>query len=267
MNTSAFVVIFEGRTGSSELMARMNKNPKIEALPEILHPLCGDRGTRIDWDGIEVLMRRIANGERVDTYAESYSKKNEACESLPIRGFKTRLNSEEDRWWYQAHGVEANFYSIPADRFLTIASEYGYFLIHLYRKDLLRQSISWLRAAELSRRRNEWNVMAGDHPLEAIALDPEDVVKTIEWLSASTIHHENAYNAYTGRKISVTYENLFGDNQPSFFSDLLNFLGADAHTVSEHYRKATPEDLTEAVSNYSEIERLLAVRLPDVVRS
>jgi hypothetical protein len=124
MGLSAFVVIFEGRTGSSELMARLNKNPKIEAFPEILHPLCGERGTSIDWYGIEVLMRRIATGERVDTYSESYSKQNgEVCS---IRGFKTRLNSENDRWWYQSHGIESNFYSISDERFLKLASTLNY---------------------------------------------------------------------------------------------------------------------------------------------
>jgi LPS sulfotransferase NodH len=221
MGLSAFVVIFEGRTGSSELMARLNKNPKIEAFPEILHPLCGERGTSIDWYGIEVLMRRIATGERVDTYSESYSKQN-------------GLN---------------------------------YSLVHLHRRDLLRQSISWLRATELARRRNEWNVMAGDKPLEAIALDPEIVLQTINWLSVASLHHVRAFEAYLGRKISISYEQMFGDDAASAYSDLLRFLGADRQVILEHYSKGTPEDLVEAVSNYREIERLLAKQLSDCSHS
>src|SRR5271166_2264555 len=257
MTRTQFIVIFEGRTGSSELMARLNKHPKIQAYPEILHRMCGEDGSHSDWTQIELALRQIRNGDAVNTYAESYSKMGKDSNTLPIRGFKTRLNSEADRWWYQSNGIERNFYAVSPEILLNIAASLGYCVIRLYRADLLRQAISWLRAVELARRRNEWNVMASDDPLEAIYLRPEAVLKTVNWLRSSSKRHEAAYDAYLGKKFSMSYERLFSGESEQAYLDILEFLGADPMAAPSHYRKATPDNLSKAVSNLQEIKDAL----------
>jgi hypothetical protein len=75
LGATLFVVIFEGRTGSSELMARLDTHPAIQAFPEILAPLCGMNSTNTERQtAIERFLDSLQSGGTVSSFAAEYSK-------------------------------------------------------------------------------------------------------------------------------------------------------------------------------------------------
>jgi len=243
-----FVLIFEGRTGSSETIARLNQHPAVQAYPEILAPLCTGE-TDNEWEAVDDVFRRLRDGRSIDTFTESYSKTGPAANSLPIRGFKTRLNVLEDRWWYEGVGRPQNFYAVDPMRFANLAGRYNAILIYLHRHDVLRQAISWLRAVELASHNEKWNVLRSEEPPGPITLDPASVVRTVDWIVTVQFRHQSVFENYPGRKWSVAFEELMAEGGRGF-DELLAFLGAAQIPLTPHYRRATSENLREAVANY-----------------
>lgn len=258
MQRKLFSVIFEGRTGSSELMARLNTHPSIQAFPEILAPICTpDRSWTLRRREIEEMFIRLKLGNDPQTYTEAYSKVGADANSLPVRGFKTRLNSRPDLMWYEQVGRTENFYQVEPALILPILESHQFHLIRLGRRDLVRNAISWLRGVRLANERsNRWNVEKGHSGLGPSPIDPKLLVNTVAWLGTARSIHDAAFDAYRGPKLSVLYEELFGQDE-IHFQKLLEFLGVPPYPLETFYVRATDQDLSNSISNYDEVAQYM----------
>jgi hypothetical protein len=258
MQRKLFSVIFEGRTGSSELMARLNSHLSIQAFPEILAPICPpDRSWASRRDAIEEILVRLKLGNDPQTYVEAYSKLGADANSLPVRGFKTRLNSRSDLMWYEQVGRTENFYQVEPALLLPILEEHQFHLIRLGRRDLVRNAISWLRGVRLANDHgNRWNVEKGHAGLGPSPIDPKLLVNTIAWLGTARSVHDAAFDAYGGPKLNILYEDLFGQDA-GHFQNLLEFLGVPPCPLEPFYVRATEQDLSNSISNYDEVAQYM----------
>ena len=131
-----FTVIFEGRTGSSELISRLNCHPDIQAYPEIFAPpLCPPENR---WAAIKHTFVSLRNGLTIPCFQDCNVQVGPEFDNRPIRGLKTRLNVEGDRWWYDRMGISAYFYVVEPALFLELAAEFEMRLIRLRRRDIVK---------------------------------------------------------------------------------------------------------------------------------
>jgi hypothetical protein len=140
---------------------------------------------------------------------------------------------------------------------LPLLEERSFYLIRLARRNIVRQAVSWLRAAHMANIRNNlWSIPKGAEGLGPIRIDPDTLVNTIAWLGTARASHDVAYDAYRGKKMTVYYEDVLGAD-PAPMAELLAFLGVDTHTLVPFYERLTQPDLSCSVTNYAEIvERL-----------
>jgi hypothetical protein len=251
-----FVVIFEGRSGSSELMARLGRHCEIQTFPEILSQACSadssEAGRRAFIIGI---LDSLMHGRAVESYTAEYTKVGPQFDALPIRGFKTRLNTICDREWFARVQREENFYQVDRNLLLPLLEERGFRLVRLARRNIVRQAVSWLRAAHLANMRgNVWSIPRGGEGLGPIWIDPDALIGTIAWLGASRTEHDQAFQAYRGDKILVHYEDVLSAD-PAPMERLLAFLGAGPQHLSAFFDRLTELDLSRAILNYDQVAK------------
>ncbi len=269
MARSLFVIIFEGRTGSSELLARLNSHPLIQAYPEILAPTCSLGADPVGkWASIRDVFTRLRDGLEINSWLAEYSKVGGSSESLPVRGIKTRLNEASDLVWYEKAGRRQNFYAVEPAQFIPLIQEFNVKLIRLRRKNVVKHAVSWLRAVHLSNSRdNLWNIRRGQPALEAININPDFLVYTIRWLLNSQRRHDEAYAAFTHRKMMINYEDIMLEGDPEWQNRILRFLEVYSMPLVEFHQKLTDDGLTSSIINYGEIaKRVESIGLGDCLQ-
>jgi len=177
-------------------------------------------------------------------------------DNRPIRGLKTRLNVEGDRWWYDRMGISAYFYVVEPALFLELAAEFEMRLIRLRRRDIVKQAISWLRGVRLSKERNQWFLNTNQQPLGAGPVSVDDLEATLHWLKRSRDDHAALFQTYPGPTFLVDYEDMLNDWERTQ-QRVLDFLGVRQWPLGSFYQKVTSDDLRQAVSNYDEIQAFL----------
>ncbi|MDH4984429.1 hypothetical protein QEZ47_02400 [Aminobacter anthyllidis] len=250
------VMIFDGRTGSSELVARLNSHPNVLFYPEILAgPANPDHDYSLRWTAIDKTISDVAEMSPVSADLASYQKTKFDPEDIKICGLKTRLHGPDDGEFFEREGKAGNFYVVEGDRLLKTLTRHRTLLIRLRRRDIKRTAISWHRAVELNNQKNLWNVTQSHTPIGPITIDPDSFRKTANWVRSCQLKHDAAFSAYRGKKISIDYEDML-DDWPGVQAAILEFLGLPQKELTEFYKKATPDDLSEAVVNLDEIERV-----------
>jgi hypothetical protein len=139
------------------------------------------------------------------------------CDHLQIvRGFKTRLNTQNDMYWYQSVGRTENFYQVEPELLLPMLHERSCRLIRLSRRCLVKHAVSWLRAVFLAKQRNNlWNVAQGSEGLGPIPIEPDMLARTMAWLRESRASYDTAFDAYPGNKLRIHYEDVLSDDPSS----------------------------------------------------
>ena len=235
-STVFFVVIFEGRTGSSYLVSCLNSHPRVLCYPEIL----ADVGPRRQ----ERIVSAIVNGhpvEKINPYASDkryYHEPSGQKRDLEAVGFKTKL--------YQVRNLERFFFSLQDNAFK---------LIYLKRKNIIKSVLSLCNAHNLRREYGIWNAEHENRVLGAVHVDPEVFVRKLKERILLESAHEKFYEAYGGEKKIWYYEDLVSD-QDGVFCALQNYLNVTHLQLSGKFFKNTPDTLSDAIENYDEIRNL-----------
>jgi hypothetical protein len=210
---------------------------------------------------------RLRDGLEIDSWVAEYLKVGGSSERLPVRGIKTRLNEASDLVWYEKAGREQNFYAVEPTRFIPLIQEFDVKLIRLRRKNVVKHAVSWLRAVHLSNSRgNLWNIHQGQPGLGPININPDFLVYTIRWLIDAQRRHDEAYLAFTRRKMMINYEDVLLGG-PEWQGRILSFLEVHPIPLVEFHQKLTDDRLTCSVSNYDEIaKRVDSIGLGDCLQ-
>lgn len=225
-----FVIVGEGRSGSTFLQLLLASHPNILSYGELLNPNTDQREndarnygqfpalTRAD-DAIEFLNRYIfiAHPETI-----------QAC------GFRL----------FYSHGRAGNWRDIwEALREAKIKT------IHLKRQNYLDRYLS----LQLGFRSQQWTMFAGDarQKEEPIVLDPIECLKDFQRASQQRIEADQFFQH--NPKIDVIYEKLSA-NPEMVMREVQSFLNIDQHTLLTNLVKQRVQKKSEIIANYEELK-------------
>jgi LPS sulfotransferase NodH/GT2 family glycosyltransferase len=208
-----FVVLFDGRAGSTYLMECLRSHPKIRTKGEEL--------VRLREKGFG------AQAEWIRSFFETPSKAH-----IRAVGFKTKLRDVTD-----------------PEEFAKLLKALNVSVIHLERRNVVKQTVSLLNAVRLYETTKDWNLYAEADRLPPLEID---LVKFADWLSQ--VEREALRIGRFVEKLPVptlhlAYEDLLLDSEGTL-TRALEFLGVPLEAVHARVMKNTSDDLRQAVSNF-----------------
>lgn len=214
-----FVILFEGRTGSTYLVEALDRHPEVRARKEVFASLRNQ-----GW-----------LAEHQVEWLEEYLGGPPEEEGIRAVGFKTKLRDVLD-----------------PEETARVLEEVGASAIVLLRRNRIKHLVSVFNAMRLHEETGDWNLYADGGSLPPLEIDPE---RFDEWLQARERQREEL-EGYVERlalpTLRLTYEDLLLE-EGAFFEQLFDFLGVAPRPVEGEARKATSDDLREALANFEEL--------------
>ncbi len=209
-----FVLLFEGRTGSSYLISMLAAHPEIVAESE---PLVGRNG-----EEQRNLLREFFSLERAP--------------EIRVVGLKTKLRDIAD-----------------PDFFRELLAELQAKVIHMERTNIIKLAISRLNARRLFQVRGIWNLRKGEAPLPPFAPSPIEVDESILFNAAKNRNLQEYIATLKRPLLHVTYESLL-EAPGVTLQRTYDFLGVRYEfSVEASVEKNTSDDLRKVLLNYEEL--------------
>ena len=217
-------IIFEGRCGSSHLAKLLDSHVNGICVEEVLHSLKPQ-----GWE---------AQKEWLETF---YSRDRESDPSIKFLGMKSKLRAVDDK---------------HLEEFTKFITDYNFKIIHLYREDLFRQTISSLRAEELAYASGKYNIKVD----EDFELGPIEVrLPALTRRARFIIEEELRIDEYLMhlpskiQKIDITYEELTKHKVESL-RKLFAYIGVPFMNTKDTYRKMTNENVSLDIKNWNSVK-------------
>ena len=233
-----FVIIFEGRTGSSYTVSCLNGHPHVLCYPEVLarenSPLQKKiLNGMIDGAAIEQISSAWINPH----YFHTLPTKRDVYQTV---GFKTKL---QDVW--------------QVSQFDSFLHQHKFRLIYLKRRNLIKSALSMLNARRLVGKYGDgnWNASHKEQVQGAFYVPPDALIAQLQKRIRLEAWHQRFFDLYAENKQQFFYEDLLED-EAKFMRRLLSFLDVDDKTVQGLFFKNTPDQLEQAILNYDEIRSL-----------
>jgi len=226
-----FLILFQGRAGSSFLIDALAKLPDVVAEGEMLvdpDPTGGTFAGR--------LRRLIRPGAAVEP-ARFQLETTQRFYSAPwagstVVGFKTKVRDV-----YNLEGLGP------------ILDEHAVRLIVLERHNLVKQAVSHLNAHRLHAARGEWNLQEGQTRLGAFEIDADAFDDTLRQVTFDQ-QMLDAFARYVRvPTLRLEYEDLLRD-RAAWFGSACAFLGLPAGEPRSGVRKNTEDDLRKVLLNF-----------------
>jgi len=233
-----FVVLFQGRTGSSYLTDVLDRHPEVTAGGEWLADLWSVASARGATPGARLhdALRRIVRGcpaSRQITEARAFF----AEERPPTRvaGFKTKVSDLLDLQGMRA-GLEDS--SVRA--------------VVMHRENLVKQTVSHLNAMRLHQRTREWNLHDEADRLEAFA----PTVAHFQEALRRVVFDDRVLRAFADLLDAPRLELEYGDllrDRDAWFGSVYDFLEVEPRPIESDVRKNTRDDLRRVLTNFDEL--------------
>jgi hypothetical protein len=226
-----FLILFQGRAGSSYLIDALGRLPDVVAEGEMLvdpDPTGGTFAGRL-----RRLLRPEAAIEPARFQLETTRRFfTAAWPGSDAVGFKTKARDVFD-----------------LEGFGAILDEHAVRVIVLERQNLVKQAVSHLNARRLHEVRGEWNLTGGQPTLGPFEIDPEQFDGMLAQVTFEQ-HMLDAFARYIRTPVlRLEYDDLLRD-RAAWFGAACGFLGRPAVEPESGVRKNTRDDLREVLLNF-----------------
>lgn len=214
-----FVLLFEGRTGSTHLIRSLDLHPRVRAMDERLSSILHLRlGARTQYLWASWALRWTGFG------------RYDAC------GLKTKFRDVAD----------------PAG-FARLLTARGATIIHMRRRNRIKLVVSVLNASRLRDATGKWNLETEADRLPAFEIKIEVFKRLLE----ATEKRDRALEEYIDSLgldvVAIDYEDLLADEQ-SVFNRVFGALGVEPIEIEKRsVLKGTSDDLRDAIVNFDEL--------------
>jgi LPS sulfotransferase NodH len=215
-----FVVLFQGRSGSTWLIEALQSHSSVIAQGEALIAL-QERGA-----------------EAQNDWTLDYLSRERAPECGAV-GFKTKLSDILDR-----------------KRFGDVLRATGCRIVWLDRENVVKQVISWMRADALFRRTSRWNLYDHAQRMPAAPINPDEFVSRLRLVERGRAELKAYVDQLDLPTHCVTYERLMLESENELRT-ILQFVGLPAHALNALCLKSTHDDLRLSVTNLAELRSRL----------
>lgn len=219
-----FVVLFEGRTGSTHLGDLLRSHPRL----------------RMRSEGLSGLKRAGAGApEQAAWLRETFSAPRGPL--IKVVGFKTKLRDVLD----------------PAE-VSALLREYDAHIIHMSRRNVVKTIVSSINSERLYEQIRDWNMMKGTDRPPPLEVDVDDFEVRLERRERLEAELQGFIREVALPTYEVVYEDLLA-RQRAMVSDLYRWLGLRPVPLKRsRWVKVTSDDLRRAVANYGELRARLA---------
>lgn len=247
---NGFFIWFEQRSGSSYLVSLLNSHPEIDCRGEMFGARRSDRSetTRDFRDNayqrtINLFPGQIPNPTNKQTVDELLDWLSAEDADSKIRGLKFKHPSQ--------HGL----YSEVAQSLGQHAGSLR--VIVLRRKNFLRRAISLLNMQRMQSIQATANTKA-EIQLPPLVVDVKEIVRLTKYYSQS----QNAFDAFAknfSNVLDLEFEQLCSSPEEQG-QRLQEFLGVKTvQNLAAQLKRITPEDLSNAISNFDELKKKLEI--------
>lgn len=235
-----FVILFQGRAGSSYLIDVLDRHPDITAAGEwlagVLEEEAGEGGG--PWDRARAAGRRFWKGcpaQRQLGGTRAFFGRNRPA--TRAAGFKTKVRDLRD-----------------PGRMGEVLEGAGARVIVMRRRNLVKQAVSRLNAARLHRETDRWNLHEGEARLGSFSVAPEDFATHLR----RVVYDQRVLEAYSELldlpTLHVEYADLLRDRH-AWFESIFDFLEAEPRALESQVLKNTDDDLSRVLTNFEELRR------------
>jgi len=221
-----FVIIFQGRVGSTYLTEALDKHSEIVCWKEYFTTIT---------DHLDLYERKKRNKKgptQLEWLDNFYSSPPMSCSAV---GFKTKLKDVLDMEGFSQPLIKHHAK-----------------IIHLQRRNKVKLTVSKINAVRLNEATGDWNLYNESQRPEQINIDFEQFDS---WLKDCE-KRANTEAAFLSKMnlpmINIYYEDLFKENTDSL-NKIMNFLGVEFENVQGDALKTTSNDLKEAIENFDEL--------------
>lgn len=209
-----FVILFEGRTGSSMLTELLASHPCMISEPERLV--------------------RKSEGEQSGWMEQLYTDTPNPM--IQAVGFKTKLRDVAN-----------------PDYFLELLEKHHVKVIYLHRENLVKMALSRINAIRLFEDRKLWNLLPGQSQLPPIAIPVQQFDESLRFRLDKEQKLQSFLNRLSVPVLDLTYEMLLASPQ-TVFDSIFTFLDVVPYPLEGKYKKNTPDNLREAIINFDELK-------------
>jgi LPS sulfotransferase NodH len=214
---SRFVIMFQGRSGSTLLTTALDSHPRIRAAGETLAEL-KDHGAEAQLQ----MTRELLTPPLIGRHA--------------VVGFKAKLMDVLD-----------------PEGFAKSLKEMRPSIILSLRRNSVKLVVSWINSERLHRKEGKWqSYTEEDRPSVPFIIAVDDFqcrLKTLEGLRWSLESYVSKLGLPT---LSLYYEDLLTDEQKTF-EQVFSFLGVKPEAVRPRCIKTTSDDLREVIKNFEDL--------------
>jgi LPS sulfotransferase NodH len=212
-----FVLLFEGRTGSSYLIESLNSHPKVCAYGEALREY-GEKG------GSQAQLTWVQK-----TLTAPILSRHSAI------GFKTKLRVIVDQ-----------------DAFAKVLQEMNTKILYMQRRNRIKAVISTIRSCQLKDRTGEYNLYKEGDSLPPSSINIKDFAWELKFREELDLHLEKFIHKLGLHTLPLYYENLL-KNETDTLRSIYDFLGVPFQATKGKAFKSTSNNLREVIVNFDEI--------------
>jgi len=215
-----FVVLFEGRTGSSYVMHALDSHPNIIARGEMLV--------------------KISEQHQHQRIYDLYQKDCIETPNTQAVGFKTKLRDVKN-----------------PEEFATILQNHNVKIVMMFRKNLVKLALSRLNAQRLFKATGTWNSTNKTDALAPLEVAPEEFNEALEFRKQKDSDLRNwvkdNFDHLPTSRLTLYYEDLLIKPE-QFFSSIFTYLHTPPSILESPLKKTTPDNMRKALVNYDEIK-------------
>ena len=211
-----FLILFEGRTGSTYVVERLASHPHVECAGE--------------W--IELRGGGSAATQRAFTDAYYRRRRSRRVRAVGMKSkFRHILDPEAMRTVLAGNGVR---------------------IIHLTRRNLVKWTISGLASMRLHQRLGRSNIRSEDERLEPFAIAPDSFAHALEVRRGWQATLDAFLSTLPAPPPRFEYEDMLADDE-RFFAALHAAIGVEHRPTASRLIKATPRDVGQLITNLDEL--------------
>ncbi len=215
-----FVLLFQGRTGSTYITECMNAHPHVIMEPEVW----GGWGFQIPKTEIAAHITR-----QTEWLHDFFEKKYDA--TVRAVGFKTKLDDVLDK-----------------KRFIQYLRENVFKIIHMTRQNHVKLVISEINAQRLFDKQKRWNIDNKSQRPGPFYLDIDRFDDQLKWREKIEDWLDSYISLINVPTLKLYYEDLLA-NEKDFFKKITSFIGVTYVETSGVTKKNTPDNLNHIIKN------------------
>ena len=224
--TCKFMLLFQGRTGTTYITERVNAHPDVTMEPEVW----GGWGFQIPQNELSEYSQK-----QKEWLARFYAQwDDKARRSI---GFKTKLDDVIDK-----------------RSFIQFIRENDIKIIHMSRRNIVKLVISEINAQRLFDVTSKWNLDNDAERPGPFVLDLKEFEAKMKWREQIEDWLDGYVRIINNPTLCLHYEDMLLDER-NFFKNIYHFIGINPVETSSKIIKNTPADLRQIIVNYDELLR------------